>query len=352
MNASHAHEGITLAAHYHDGRSARRHAVTLTRAGPQLHIVGDAVALQVTLAKVRVEPRLAGLPRMLDLMGQGHLEVDDHEGFTRLMGDLEPRSLYARVWRLERRWTLALAALAFTAGIVFAFLEWGLPWIAREVALRMPASTEISLGEQTLRALDAGVLEPSMVDGARVARLRGQLQEITGNADGLHYRLELRAAPGIGPNAFALPGGIIVFTDELLLLAKDERELLGVLAHEIGHVRRRHSLRHAIQNSGTTVIIALLTGDLLSASSWVAALPTFVLQARYSREFEREADRNAVELLHSRGVSPRHLADILRRMGEKMQAEQKSQLPGWLSTHPDTAERAGLLEGTSPLEIR
>ena len=53
-----------------------------------------------------------------------------------------------------------------------------------------------------------------------------------------------------------------------------------------------------------------------------------------------------MELLRSRGVSARHLADILRRMSEKLQADGKSKLPGWLSTHPDTGERAGMLEGS------
>ena len=55
--------------------------------------------------------------------------------------------------------------------------------------------------------------------------------------DGHVYQLEFRHGGYIDANAFALPSGIIVMTDELVELAKSDDELISVLAHEIGHVR-------------------------------------------------------------------------------------------------------------------
>ncbi|MFM9970166.1 MAG: M48 family metallopeptidase [Burkholderiales bacterium] len=284
---------------------------------------------------------MAGIPRMVAIPNAGQLEIADHAAFDEVFAGVESRALDAKVWSLENRWGIALGALAATILIVLAVVQYGLPWAAREIATRLPPASEKSLGERTLQTLDQTLLAPSMVDGGRITRLRERFAAMTVNLnDGFQYRLEIRAAPGVGPNAFALPGGIIVFTDELILLAKSDAELAAVLAHEIGHVRGRHTMRHTIQNSVTTLLIAALTGDLLNASSWAATLPAFTLQAKYSRDFEREADRFAIDMLRSQGIAPSNLGTILRSM--EAWAKSKgggARIPDWLSTHPSTEER-------------
>jgi Zn-dependent protease with chaperone function len=70
-----------------------------------------------------------------------------------------------------------------------------------------------------------------------------------------------------------------------------------VLAHEAGHVIGRHGLRQVLQNSMTTLFVLYATGD---ASSLGVALPVVLVQAGYSREFEAEADRFALDLLRAR----------------------------------------------------
>ena len=69
-------------------------------------------------------------------------------------------------------------------------------------------------------------------------------------------RLEVRSAPQIGANAFALPSGIIVVTDELVALSEDDDELAAVIAHELGHVHHRHIMRTVIQNSAAALLVA------------------------------------------------------------------------------------------------
>jgi predicted Zn-dependent protease len=66
------------------------------------------------------------------------------------------------------------------------------------------------------------------------------------------------------------------------------------------------------------------------------AAPAALLQTRYSRDFEREADAYAVELLSGAGIHAGHLADILERMSTRTAG---GLLPDYLSTHPPTAER-------------
>ena len=150
-----------------------------------------------------------------------------------------------------------------------------------------------------------------------------------------------------GANAFALPSGVIVFTDALIELAQDDREIIAVLAHESGHLEQRHALRTVLQNSVALVALALITGDVSSATAFGGALPAFLLQNRFSREFEREADAHAVAVLRRAGIDPALLATMLERL-TKSTGEPDPKLLHYLSTHPSTPERIETITGNKP----
>ena len=131
-------------------------------------------------------------------------------------------------------------------------IDRGLPIVAQHVAERIPVGAESSLGEQTLSGMDrlraeaVGASRGATGDAARGVRSNGRMAESLPEP-----RLEFRASPALGPNAFALPSGIIVVTDELVTLAHDDREILAVLGHELGHVAHRHVMRQLLQSSAT-----------------------------------------------------------------------------------------------------
>src|ERR1019366_6498522 len=95
------------------------------------------------------------------------------------------------------------------------------------------------------------------------------------------------------------PNGAIVMTDQLVQMAGNDQAVLGVLGHELGHLQRRHSLRHLLQALGVGVVLNLWIGDVSSA---LAAMPTFLLDQKYSRDFEREADQYAIDMMHVNNV--------------------------------------------------
>ena len=145
----------------------------------------------------------------------------------------------------------------------------------------------------------------------------------------------------------------MIFTDQLVTLAERDEELLGVLAHEIGHIERRHGLRQVLQGSALGLLAMTVTGDLSSVSSLVASIPLILTQLGYSRDFEHEADRFAADLLASHGIDAAHLGALLLRLESAMRdcpAAERCADPdgGWssyLSTHPPTAERLPRLNG-------
>lgn len=319
---------------YHDGRTSAAREVHVYVADGLVHVADNDMAKAYPLAAVRLEPRLGELPRRLDFPDGASCLVPADFALPTMA---EPR-LERWVNELEIRWAPAVAAAAALLVLLWAGIVYGVPIAARVVAMRMSPVIERQMGLQALATLDRIALEPSTLDAARQAQLTQRFATlVAAGAPGAGYTLQFRASEPIGPNAFALPGGTVVLLDELVKAAQHDDEIAAVLAHEIGHLRERHTMRQVLQTSAAGVLVAAVVGDVLSASSYAAALPAFVLDARYSRGFELEADQVGFEILDKTGIDRAHFVRFLTRME---QAHGGGSLPGFLSTHPGAAERS------------
>lgn len=326
-----------VAGTYHDGRTSASRAVRVRVADGLVHIDGDDVSTAFPLAAVALEPRLGNLARRLDLPNGASCQVPaDFELPT--PGDA-PARMERWVNEAEVRWAPALVAAALVVAGIWAAIVYGVPAAANVVARRISPSMERGMGEQALGTLDRMALQPSALSDARRAELAARFVRVSALADpaGGHVLL-FRKSPAVGPNAFALPGGTIVLLDELVAEAKHDDEIVAVLAHELGHVQERHTLRHVLQTSAAGVLVAAVLGDVVSATTYaVAAVPAFLLNARYSRAFEVEADQYGFALLDRAGIDRAHFVRFLTRLEEKQGVA--SAMPGWLSTHPRAAAR-------------
>jgi Zn-dependent protease with chaperone function len=323
---------------YHDGRTSQSHTVRVTVEAGVVHLRGEGVALAIPVDRLRLEPRLGDLPRRLDLpdgascMVEATFELPD--GAT-----AAPARVERWVNELEIRWVPALVAAALVIAAVWGGIVFGVPALARVVAARMHPGVERQMGAQALTTLDRLVLEPSDLPAPRRAVLSARFDGLA-RLVGASYVLEFRKSPAVGPNAFALPGGTVVLLDELVAAAKHDDEIAAVLAHEIGHLVEQHTMRHVLQTSVAGVVVAAVMGDVLSLSSYAAALPAFLLDARYSRAFEREADVFGFDLLDRAGIDRAHFVNFLTRM----EKEHPSGVPGFLATHPRAEERGRAAE--------
>jgi Zn-dependent protease with chaperone function len=329
---------MKAAATYYDGRTSTPHAVSVGVDAGIVHVRGEGIELAVPADRVRLEARLGGLPRRLELPDGASCLID--AAFD-LPGLGEDGSARVERWvnELELRWGVAVGAALAILVFLWGGIALGVPLAARVVASRLPPAVDAQMGAQALATLDRLALEPSALPDARRAALAGRFETLAGLAGGA-YVLEFRKSPAVGPNAFALPGGTVVVLDELVAAARHDDEIASVLAHEIGHVHGRHTLRHVLQTSAAAVIVAAVVGDVLSMSSYAAALPAFLLEARYSRDFEREADVFGLALLDRAGIDRGHFVRFLARL----EAEHPSGVPGFLSTHPRADERGRAAE--------
>ena len=334
-----------LKADYFDGHSSRKHPVSVVIAGGRLKVVGRDVNEEVDARGVRRSLRIADTPRWLYLPGGGACVTTDNDAVDRMTRDRR----YERILhRWESRPIYAVIAIALVVATLWLLIDRVLPVAVSEIAQRIPLEAETALGRRTLEGMDQHFLQPTQLSAARQKRLRGKLDDMArATGETTPYRLEFRASPIIGPNAFALPSGIIVMTDELVQLAKNDPEVLAVLAHELGHVHHRHTMRRLLEGSATVLIIAGVTGDIASAASLAATAPTLLLQTRYSRDNEREADRYAIDMMKKAGLDPRYLGSLLARL--ESEVGRRGTLPSFLSSHPPTEER-GRLSGAAPAD--
>jgi Zn-dependent protease with chaperone function len=322
----------TVDATYFDGRSSRLHRVTLqVRDGVAL--VRGEVERDSPLGVLRVSERSRHALRKITFPDGAYLEIRDLAGIEAMLH----RTGHSDGWvvRIQQSWRGALGAAVATVAVLGAGYLYGLPLASDWLARAMPPSMERKLGQGVLAVLDARVFEPSRFSDERMQELERrfkQLQPPQGEAP--EWRLVFRKSR-FGPNAFALPSGDIVLTDEMVRLLDDDDGVMGVLAHELGHLHQHHITRRIIQGSVVTASAAMLFGDV---SSLLATAPAAMLDMKYSRDAERDADDYAIAMMKRNGIPLEHLVAVFERL-QKLEDEHGVNAGAYLSSHPASAER-------------
>lgn len=307
-----------LAVRYFDGRSSRAQPVDIWVSDGQLHLAGERGVRSLSMQDVRWPERTRQGPRIALLLAGGHLQSIDAvswDNWSREVGLEE-----STVVKLQQSWRWVFAGLVSLLLLVVAGYVWGLPWVAREVADRLPESAEVKVGEAALAQLDA-FTQPSQLPPSQQRQIeQAWAQVLTAHRASAAARGEpvrpsqllIRHSGSIGPNALAIPGGTMLLTDDMVrLLQYDTQAIVGVLGHELGHVQHRHGMRTLIQVGVMGAFGALLLGDF---SSILAAVPLWLGQAHYSREAEREADAYSVDVLRASGISPTVMVALFERL--------------------------------------
>lgn len=296
----------------------------------------------VSLDELTISSRLGSTPRQIRFPDGTLFETDDNDKIDEWLKLARPRTRVSVAHALESRlrWTIPILLLA--AAGTWLFLAYGLPVLANGVAFTLPAQVLDTASEETLALLDKYAISDSELTEARQAELDQRFNALIDGLEGHELAIEYRKGGDyIGANAFALPSGTIIVTDELVALAENDDEIVSVMAHEVGHVVHRHSLRQVLQGSAITLGLLLITGD---PNSLLATVPAVLVTLGYSRDFEREADKYAKERLAAQGIDPENLSTMLLRLEQEHidRSDGESDDSGllyYLSTHPPTRER-------------
>ncbi len=337
-------------ARYYDGLSAESR-------GADVHVDATGVHVEVAPGDARIWP----FDELVLVRGDGRGEpvqierrstpvevllVEDRAFLTALRAALPRgrRLAGSGGFRFGVR-TVAMLIAAATL-LVFAAWRFGVPALADQVAQRVPVEWEREFGDQVVA--DFAPPAQRVTDPAIIAPAQSLHRRFAATEPGAGAPSRLVVARNDLVNAFAAPGGAVVITTGLLRTLRTPDELAAVLAHEVGHVHRRHPLRGALRQVSLLVLLGMIAGDqsllgtALQAAGQLGGLS-------YSREYEREADDEAISLLAREGVSPVALANALETIRRAAPAGVEI---GFLSTHPAPAERVARIlrwVGTTPV---
>ncbi len=328
---------MKIRAKMYDGVSSKEHNVVIEFTDNKRVIIASH-GIDVPIASVKISSRLGSTPRVLHFPNGERCKSEENDKIDEILDKLEVKR--SKIHKLERSWKLAISSVVLIAIFVGVMLTAGADYSANLLANVLPKETLDSASHEGLKQLDKHYLHKSNLSKAKKQKILAMFKKLT-NGD-KRYKLHFRSSPKIGANAFALPSGDIVLLDELVMLDKDRelRGVLGVLAHEKGHVVYKHALKGMIKGAIASTIIGYATGDL---SFIVTTLPTILVTSSYSREFESQADHYAKSELKRMGVSSKPLALLFIRLEELEKKKHKDSNStdsfDWISSHPATKDR-------------
>lgn len=342
-----------LESRWFDGRSPKPHAASL-------RIEHGELLVQIDAQDVRHYP-VRGV-RWPERRTHGQRQAELPDGSLLQHADAAEWDAWVQAHGLKdgavvgwmQSWRTTLIALLGTVVVLAIAWQWGVPWLSQTLAHRMPVAIETHIGEQSLKQLEHMFLRPSQLPQAQQDDLHRRFQALVDRVDSdgakSPWALSFYASPSLGPNAFALPGGQIVMTDELVKLLHDQPDaLVGVFAHELGHVHHRDGLDMVIRASLISALVGLVLGD---AGSFIASVPATLAAQAYSRSTERRADAFAARVLDQGALSPAVMVVFFERLRRASSGEQGkddaddaeedaegASLPISIASHPADEER-------------
>ncbi len=277
------------------------------------------------------------------------VEVSFSDGalFQPLDREFRWQSLEKNQSRLLETLESNLMSVVFAIVSVPVVLWWvitiGIPAGAERMVSVLPHSVAVQASQQTLLILDKTAFDESELDDTIkqpiVLMWQDALNDLNKSPE--NYHLEFRASEAFGANAFALPDGTVVVTDDLATLLKDKpKAMLAILLHEIGHVEHQHGMQMVARSTVTTLFFAIFFGDIDGAGELVIGASSSLIDNAFSRDMESEADQFAIEELKALGYSPEAFAEAMEALLEEHgDGEDYSPFLRYLSSHPDTQER-------------
>lgn len=256
--------------------------------------------------------------QLIIIFHNGHrLECQDpHPGLHRaLQPDRLEKWLSHFHLSSQNKKTYIIGLILLLALLLYSTTRWTLPLITRSIIAITP---EKHL-DQWSQTLSAGMVNniggPSTLCDSLQTELRTMLfTEWIPDQSQQALPITLHFKSNLGINAMALPDGSIILSDGLLNFVSSKAELLGIIGHEIGHIRERHSLHHLLHTTLSTFFWDAITGDLSSSAGIAATAPLIFDTTHRSRTFERSADQFAINMMQAKELNPKFLANFFIKL--------------------------------------
>jgi len=319
----------------------------------ELHVNGDMVSLHYD-GQCREVFELSALTQHITIPGVPiELSFPDSAKFSAQEPDVRLERHGATMESLEKNKTLIVASMILVPILMWFMIMVVMPRIAQASVSYLPDVVSQQMGKQAFAIIERTMLEPSETDVEIQNQVKQQWRDtlVALELSPEKYRLHVYGSEFLGPNAFALPDGTVVITDDLLKRLADKPDaILAVLLHEIGHVEHQHSLSMVAQSVSTAVAFAMIFGDIEGVGEILLGTGSTLVQSKFSRNMEQEADDFALNQLDALGKPADAFAQAMESFLALSEGEPDIKLLKYLSSHPDTQARIDKAKGFKPAE--
>lgn len=327
------------AAGFYPGSSRRFAAkVSINKAADTLELTNvetGQVMLICALSAVTVDKAAGKGPRQVYLPDNWLIQIENQDHVA-LFGE-DRRNSILRFFEEVRPLLVGVVAGA----VVATWLAWkyGLTVLVAIAVYMTPESVRDVMDRGTMQSIDYLMAEPSELAPSDQDSISEIFLSIVGqlpkrDQDTRAFTLQFRDIPAMGPNAFALPGGTVVVTDQLAIdFGHDEDIIAGILGHELAHTLQDHGLKQLYRSLSVYVLMAMIAGDLGPVLEEVALEGQLLLRLSFSRAHEVEADTIGIQFAADAGYDRMGLARFFQSL-----KEEQLEVP-WLSTHPSFESR-------------
>jgi len=315
-----------------------------------LHFQSGEITLRIPLPRVRVELGEGEDERIyfsdatqpvwriytLDQSILGHRSLANESAVREQLSSIVTRR------ELSRRLKITLWCLA-----IFAVLAW-LGWVAtgfmaRSLVAKIPREWEDKIGGEALKEMQAEMV--FVEDRIRVAQLAALAAPLTRTVGGTNVQFTFHIVDDEEPNAYALPGGHVIVHTGLLDLVDRPEELLGVIAHEVAHVTKKHGFRKAMSAAGPVLIFGVFLQGGNGMLNVLSENSGLLIQQSFSQEYETEADNVGWQYLVDANIDPRGMTEILFKLkGYEISQKLARVTPQAFDSHPALDKRLKRLE--------
>jgi Zn-dependent protease with chaperone function len=320
------------------GRSQCLPVTVLMTASGGLRIVdlSNQLLVETANSQIKVAEKLASVPREFSLHDQGLVVVDSTAAVDTWIAS---NSKQNKVSKLEKSMSTVLLCTILVPIFLFVFFKYLIPSSAILFADYVPKSLVNIASKHTLSALDSSILAETSLDDETRNNYQNMWQDVISKIDvPTQFNIQFRQSETMGANAFALPNGTIVITDELVKLIDDDHDLLtAILLHEIGHIEHKHSMRLISEALATSIAVNYFFADLGGLVEFFAGISNTVVQNQFSQKLEWEADNYALSKLDELGMDRESFADAMKKLADTLPKESKLTL--LLQSHPSMQSR-------------
>lgn len=339
---------------YLDGVTSAEHLADLEvgHGGLRIHYVGrDGSLLEVYWTAESLQPTslVTGRPVYLKRSGTvgDSIRFETAEEFARIAAAYPRVNLYAGRRSADQftdgRQTgriITVVALAFAAALLVAYLV--VESFGQLVTLVLPKSWDEQAGKALYQSLEQNQLK----EDTAASKVAQRFFEATGFTS--DYPIHIHVDRSEDVNAFALPGGQIIVNQGLIDRVKTPDELAGVLAHELGHVEKRHTFQQLARTGVVYVLVSALVGDVSGIVAVVVSSGKEIFGLTYNRRMEEEADAFAVEQMLGRHLDPKGIVRFFKVLEREEKKHGYDGIPDILRTHPATPERIADIQNSIP----